>query len=176
MLQLVFKTTADESFELYLASLRYQKFWQENRGNIIASFRKHTDLDFTQKRISVRIIDERTSRAGNKHKPMELTRYREDESSAGANLLHELAHRLLIGNGIDTNAKNWNYVCHQHIYLFLFDVWKDVLGEKPAKESLDRERTNTYDVYKNAWDWALNQTYEQRQQKLEKLKRSYSSE
>ena len=171
MLKLDFKLSLDTPFENTLAISRYQRFWDQNQAQIVDSFTKHTGLKFRQRKITVRAIDEHTSRAGNSSKPMELNRYLSGEA-IGPNLIHELAHRLVIGNGIVTSDNNpaWTYHSHRHIDLFLYDVWVDVVGKAAADKALSDERSNGYDYYKKAWDWALNKSYADRQKTINKLK------
>jgi len=53
---------------------------------------------------------------------MELSMQRDDEQGITCTLIHELAHRLVIGNGIDPPEGNKfidahaNYYVHRHIY------------------------------------------------------------
>ena len=171
MVRLVFDINLDQPLEHMLALGRYQKFWDEYKDKVEQSFYNQTGLKFKQKKITVKAIDKGTSRAGNSHSPMELSINKVIMAEAGANLLHELAHRLVIGNGIDTNDEDraWVYHCHRYIDLFLYDVWVDVLGKKAADKALSQERTNTYDYYRKAWDWAMSMSFEERQQKLKHL-------
>ncbi|HSX33033.1 MAG TPA: hypothetical protein VLF91_01710 [Candidatus Saccharimonadales bacterium] len=171
MLQLNFDCKPNASLEIRLGTYRYQRFWEEHSVEILQSFKQRTGLDFAQRRITVRGIDEPTSRAGNPHQPMELTIHRVEMPKVGVNLLHELAHRLVIGNGIDSDARHWSYLCHCHIDLFLYDVWADVLGKDAAEAALEAERNNGYPTYRKAWDWALAKTPDERRRTLERLKR-----
>lgn len=172
-MKLIFKLSFDAPFEQTLALGRYQRFWDKYQNKIIQSFKEHTGLTFQQKQVTVKTINEHTSRAGNTHKPMELNRHMIEEVDVGGNLIHELSHRLVIGNGIDTDSPAWNYHCHRHIYLFLYDVWVDVLGKKAADKILNDERNNTYELYRKAWNWALAKTYKERQKAIAKLREQY---
>lgn len=173
-MKLLFKLDLDDPLEITLATARYKQFWEENQDKIIQSFHKHTGLAFLQKQITVKVLDQPSSRAGTHNRRMELSSHRKTESRVGGNLIHELAHRLVIGNGIDvdTDASVWKYHSHRHINLFLYDVWVDVLGKRAADQELKAERTNTFDYYRKAWDWALAKSYEERQNILARLIRN----
>ena len=139
-MKLIFDINLNNDLEQTLATARYKQFWYDNQEKIINSFYKHTGLTFQQKQITVRIRKDGRSKAGNRHQPMELSWTWVTQDGIGCTLIHELAHRLVIGNGIDPPEGNEfiesraNYYMHRHIYLFLYDVFVDVLGEQVAKK------------------------------------------
>jgi hypothetical protein len=145
---------------------------------ILNSFNKHTGLDFKQSKITIRIRKDGRSKAGNKHQPMELSVKWVDENSIGCTLIHELAHRLVIGNGIELpegtphQDSHYNYFVHRHIYLFLYDVFVDVLGKEIAEAEVQRESADQ-GAYAKAWRWALAMSYRDRQNSFERLKKRY---
>jgi hypothetical protein len=176
-MKLVFKY--EDNFEKTLAAARYQKFWEKSSSEILASFYKHTQLRFKQKKITIHMREDGRSMAGNSHQPMELSMQRDDEQGITCTLIHELAHRLVIGNGIDPPEGNKfidahaNYYVHRHIYLFLYDVYVDILGKEVAQTEVDRESTKPNSFYTKAWAWALAKSYDQRQQSFMSIKRRY---
>ena len=178
-MKLLFDLDLNNDLEQTLAAARYKQFWEDNQDKIIASFYKHTGLTFKQKQITIRLRKDGISKAGNRHQAMELSITWKTEDGIGCALIHELAHRLVIGNGIDPPEGNdfiesrANYYMHRHIYLFLYDVFVDVLGEKIAKEEIERESNGRISSYAKAWTWAMDKNYEQRQRSFKDIKIRY---
>lgn len=172
-MKLTFKKKIDQNLELTLGIIRYEKFWQEHEDKIIASFYKHTNLHFVQKTITAKPSLAGSS-SGSGYTPMLLSIKRTDGIDIGGELMHELAHRLLIGNGIAVSVEptNWQYYSHRQIYLFLYDVWCDILGQDGANEAVKREKDLGYPFYNKAWEWAMSMTYEQRQEMIKRHKYS----
>jgi hypothetical protein len=110
---------------------------------------------------------------------MELSMTWKTDDGIGCTLIHELAHRLVIGNGIDPPEGNdfiesrANYYMHRHIYLFLYEVFVDILGEKIAREEIERESKGRISSYAKAWTWAMAKDYDQRQKAFEQIKKRY---
>jgi hypothetical protein len=167
-----------QPLELILASTRYATFWEEHETEIITSLYRHTGLHFQQRSITVVIWDEAGSRAGNTNQPMKLSAQVHDEARVGATLIHELSHRLIIGNGIEPsslpNARpRASYHMHRHIDLFLYDVLVDVLGKSTADDEVATEKSYSNMCYRLAWEWALKMNYTERQNALANLKQRY---
>ncbi len=177
--KLVFKINLNDNLEHTLAAARYKQYWEDNQQKIIDSFYKHTGLTFKQKQITMNIIKGGVSRAGNSHQAMELSVQSVDERDIAYNLIHELAHRLVIGNGIDPPEGNKfidthaNYYMHRHIDLFLYDVLVDILGVETAKSLVKQGSTNSHSIYAKAWKWAMTKDYSQRQKSFEQIKKRY---
>jgi hypothetical protein len=110
---------------------------------------------------------------------MELSLKAIDQDNLACTLLHELAHRLVIGNGIDPPEGNAfidaraNYYMHRHIDLFLYDVFVDIVGKQAAKNEVYRESINPKSIYTKAWRWALSKDYKQRHKSFELIRRRY---
>lgn len=179
VMKLIFDIDLNNDLEQTLAAARYKQFWEDNQQKIIDSFYKHTGLTFKQKQITIRLRKDGISRAGNKYQPMELSMTWKTEDGIGCTLIHELAHRLVIGNGIDPPEDNEfvdahaNYYMHRHIYLFLYDVFVDILGEKVAREEIERESNGRISSYAKAWSWAMAKDYSQRQKAFGQIKKRY---
>ncbi len=178
-MKLFFKISLDDDLEKTLAASRYQRFWNKNQQKILDSFYKHTRLKFKQNKITVRIRRGSRSTAGNTKQPMRLSMDWADENTIGCTLIHELAHRLVIGNSIEPSEDNKfikahaNYYMHRHIDLFLYDVYVDILGIKVAQDEVNRESGDPTSLYTKAWSWALTKNYSQRQQSFKLFKRRY---
>lgn len=177
-MKLNFRIDLEDNLEKTLAAGRYAAFWSEQYQAINASFYKHTGLQFQQQRISVHIREDGHSKAGSRHRPMELSMAYYDRAEVGCTLIHELAHRLVIGNGVELlegspyQDSHYTYLVHRHIYLFLYDVYVDILGKEVADQEVKRE-SRDHDAYAKAWEWALAMNYDERHAKFIKLKQSY---
>ncbi|HVV66807.1 MAG TPA: hypothetical protein VHB72_01895 [Candidatus Saccharimonadales bacterium] len=178
-MKLVFKIEPQKQpLEYTLAAAKYERTWMQYQASILSALHKHTGLRFKQRRITVRMW-EGASRAGNKFKPMELSV--KDASYGDADVLctiaHELAHRLVIGNGIEPlyGGPKANYYMHRHIYLFLYDVLVDVAGKAVADGEVRLETEMSRPLYGKAWRWALAMTYEERQATFARLKKRYKA-
>ena len=178
-MKLIFSLDLSNDLEQTLAAARYKQFWEDNQERIQNSFYKHTGLTFHQKQIAIHLRKDGISKAGNKYQAMELSMTWKTEDGIGCTLIHELAHRLVIGNGIDPPDGNdfiesrASYYMHRHIYLFLHDVLVDVLGEKIAREEIERESNGRISSYAKAWSWAMAKNYKQRQKTFEQIKKRH---
>ncbi len=167
--------------ECMLAAGRYGRYWEENKEEIIAALYAHTKLRFKQRKITVHVISGSTSRAGNSVRPMELSIENVTQDEIAYTLVHELSHRLVIGNGIQPSAKNdharsrASYNMHRHIFLFLYDVMVDLIGADRASRCVANERALHVALYDKAWSWALDMTYDERQAAFSRLKKSYKT-
>ncbi len=179
-MKLVFKINIQGNLEKTLAAARYSKFWDDNKVEILNSFYMHTGLKFKQRRITVHIREDGRSFAGSNTAPMDLSMTWNTKDEIGLTLIHELSHRLIIGNGIEpsTNSKHgderYNYYVHRQLYLFLYDVYVDILGSEAADEEVRRESApGPKKYYGKAWKWALQKDYKQRQATFKRIKRYY---
>jgi len=177
-MRVIFKTKNND-LESFLAVQRYQRIWQVNQKTILDSFKLHSGLDFNHRPLTIYVdrIDG-SGHSGDIGMPMVLS-FRDDQamyddSRLAAFLLHELAHRLLISNGIRSVRKDYgyqrNFLAHKRIDLFLYDVWVDVVGRSVASQELIREFDTTKAIF-DAWQWALSKSYEERQAELAKLRK-----
>lgn len=112
--------------------------------------------------------------AYNHNQPYSREPFDSDEELLG-HLIHELAHRLLISNGIVTKIEGHGYlrnlIGHRRIYLFLYDVLIDVMGKARAEHEVQFEKDHLRKAFVDAWEWALSKSYKQRQQSLKWLRR-----
>lgn len=121
--------------------------------------------------------------SGDTDMPMRLC-FRNDihdytETDMIGTLLHELAHRLIMEHGLRSPEQNYSYKrvlrSHKWIYLFLYDVFVDVLGPDVANEKVQDELTISA-AYCNAWMWALSKkTYDKRQQSWKRVYARYGT-
>lgn len=72
-MKLVFQLNLGDDLEKTLAAGRYSAFWSDSHKAVTAAFIKHTRLQFQQHRITVHIREDGHSKAGSRHRPMELS-------------------------------------------------------------------------------------------------------
>ncbi len=157
--------------EVAIGAREYQGIWNNDGQQIVTSFKNITGLRFFEREINAIVFDKGIPRSH----PMCL-RANEKSWVKKSVLIHELAHRLVVGNNITISNKIRSETksedVHRFLYLFLYDVWTDVYGGELADKSVEREKSLS-DVYKNAWEWALKFSREERNQKFkERIRKS----
>lgn len=154
-----------DDINLKNAAVDYAKIWSKDGSKIISTIENVSGLRFREKFINAIIYDDISYSY-----PLSLDanislKYKK------LTLIHELCHRLLIGNKIKwekLNRENTYYlISHRPLNLFLYDALTDLYGENIAKENVDHEislwNKKGISPYKIAWDWALGMTREERQ-------------
>src|SRR3954471_8356414 len=144
------------------ASRAYRSLWEADGARIVAVMERVTGLAFPATPIDAIVSEGRpmTSYDGR------TIRLRASYSAEykKATLVHELGHRLALTfprrDGLDD---------HRLLYLFLYDVWRDLYGRDFADRmaSIERRIGPAYDA---AWGWALAMTREERQARLASLR------
>ncbi|KKR30027.1 hypothetical protein A2715_02950 [Candidatus Woesebacteria bacterium RIFCSPHIGHO2_01_FULL_39_32] len=87
-----------------------------------------------------------------------------------ANLIHELLHRFLFTNGVETLNVNENKLeAHKKLYLILYEVWESVYGIEFANNAYRIEKNIFPEDYKKAWEWALKFNKDERAKKFKEL-------
>lgn len=150
------------------ASAEYRKLWEQDGNRIVSAIENISGLKFKEKFINALVFDDVSYSV-----PLQLTANITLERKRGA-LVHELCHRLVVGNNIKVksgkNYNSWIFAIHKHINLILYDIWVTLYGENFAKREIkyeislwDREGVSPYKI---AWDWALSMTKEERAKKF----------
>jgi len=163
--------------EAFLQARRLERLWCGYEMVALASFLMHTGLAFRDKRITIYVGADIQTHSGDSGHAMQITYnsfgYSDSDDELMRTLLHELAHRLVMGNGIRSKQEEYTYLrnllAHKRIYLFLYDVEADVLGEEVASEDVASTLQWSKRAFGNAWDWALAKTYDERQQAIRRM-------
>jgi hypothetical protein len=94
-----------------------------------------------------------------------------DAETKKAALVHELCHRLMLGNTLrDLNLKETAALLdHKVIDLILYDIWIDLWGKEVADRQVRVEAKRQH-LYKEAWQWALVLSRAERRAAFERLK------
>lgn len=152
------------------AAKEYAKIWAEEGERIVKTIEKISGLKFKEKIINAIIYTEISYSV-----PLKL----QSDISIGhkkGTLVHELCHRLVVGNNILVKTgktyNSWTMAIHKHIDLILYDIFVELYGESFARKEIDYEISlwtgKEVSPYKTAWDWALGMTKEQREKEFKK--------
>ena len=137
------------------AAAEYRALWAADGARIIAALEKRSGLKWDEREIRAQVV-EAPSSSGFGTRPMRLrASYTADTKKAA--LIHEIGHRLqarLFRPGEDN---------HPFLFLYLYDVWRDLYGEAFAVEQvkIERGRKGLYD-YDRAWKQVLELTEDER--------------
>ena len=156
--------------EFTKAALEYSEIWKTDGQKIHQAIESVSGLKFTTK-----VINAVTFEGFSYSIPLRL-RSSYTYSHKEATLIHELCHRLMIDNYFYIfDTTNLSEDIHKIIDLILFDLWVNILGEKSANESKDKEISYGEPAYKNAWEWALSFDKDARKTKFNELTAKYSN-
>lgn len=130
-MQLVFKHPEKlDNLEILLATKGYEDIWLSDGAKIIERLEHYTGLKFQQDVIEVAVHDGQ-SMSGKTGMPMRLNMNNHTLAKKRLALIHELAHRLLFGNGLyapdDVGPLEDDEF---RVMLFEGDVIKDLYGEE----------------------------------------------
>lgn len=115
---------------IFLATKQYEDIWLHDEDKIVKAFHALTGLNFQQRQISVRVHNGQ-SMSGSRYWPMRLNVNKQTLDEKKAVLLHELGHRLLGGNGINSPIDDKDESTEdeeRRLGLFIFDVYEAVYG------------------------------------------------
>ena len=115
-----------DALDTMLATKAYENIWQTDGEKIVQALEKFSGLQFQQTEIHV-IVHDGQSVSGMDGVPMRLNIHNTSLNEKRNALVHELAHRLLFGNGLyapddDADADE------VRAFLFQGDVLREVFG------------------------------------------------
>jgi len=152
------------------AAEEYKKIWSSDGEKIVRTIERISGLKFKEKLLNVIVYHKRSWAL-----PMCLYDSMSTDQRKRA-LIHELCHRILIGNGIEKVTKDLTSFVeiqggrlnsHVLIDLIFFDILEELYGYDFAMDCVKYEiyawGSETDNIYKDAWDWALKLTKEERQ-------------
>ncbi len=155
---------------LILATQNYKEIWERDGSRIQKVFFNLTGLHFKQRHITAIIVpgDESSSGMTGVHMRLGADQYPHDKKAVA--LIHELGHRLLGGNKVWTELDHRanKYYEHRRLDLFLYDAYCDLYGKDIANQVVETEKKDAL-FYGKAWDWALQFSRKERQQKFRQL-------
>lgn len=117
-----------ESLEIMLSTKVYEDIWTSDGAKIVERFKHYTGLQFQQDTIEV-MVHEGQSMSGKDGVPMRLSVQNDSLVKKRNAIIHELAHRLLFGNGLYAPNEN-DPTDNDEIRVLLFqgDVIHDLYG------------------------------------------------
>lgn len=160
MLEINFLT--ESNLENYSNSVEeYNKIWAEDGSRIFSAWEKATNLKFKETFINAVVADLRSS-----SHPLTL-RYDYELDRKKSVLVHELGHRILYKriNGMRSVDSTGH---HKLLNLVLPDVLMDLYGDDFLLKTIEFEKQLSQ-VYKDAWNWSLDFTKEERTSLFEKV-------
>ncbi len=129
-MKLVFRYPSQlDSLDILLGTKAYENIWEQDGERIIERFKHYTDLDFQQDKIEV-IVHEEQSMSGMNNVPMRLNMNNKTIIEKRCAFVHELAHRLLFGNGLYALEENDTDNDEIRVLLFQGDVLRDLYGQE----------------------------------------------
>jgi len=129
-MRLIFDYPTDfDSLEIMLATKAYETIWQQDGERIVQSMEQHTGLHFKQDEIHVTVHDGQ-SMSGMDGVPMRLNVRNASLNEKRNALVHELAHRLLFGNGLYAPDGEGPDADEIRVFLFQGDVLEQVYGRE----------------------------------------------
>ncbi len=137
------------------AAAEYRALWAAEGARIIAALEKRSGLKWSEREIRAQVI-EAASSSGFGTRPMRL-RASYPAGTKKATLIHEIGHRLQ-GSLFRRGEED-----HPYLFLYLYDVWRDLYGQAFADEQVKIEsaRRGIYD-YERAWTQVLELTEDER--------------
>lgn len=152
------------------AADEYRKVWEKEGDKIVSEIEKISGLKFTRKFLNAIVWLEPYAWSY----PLALS-YLSPEKHKKMDIAHELCHRLMIQNKIQSKPFT-RLNTHKQIFLILCDVLLNLYGEEQTKKQIEAEIgiwTKTGgkkedNPYKEAWDYATKMTKEERQSEFKK--------
>ena len=152
--------------QLVAAVREYRNIWTAHGSSIVEVLERRARLRFVETMINA-LVCEYPSRA----RPL-ILRASYPKNVKCSTLVHELGHRILSGNGYRTTpGEKSSFVnAHKLLFLFLFDAYVELFGEKMAQQAVEFE-SSLGPSYKGCWQWALDLDQAERAIRFADIKR-----
>lgn len=142
------------------ACSEYDLIWNNDGVSILDTFKEIAGLELNEDRIAALVYEGVSFSGRDQYDAMKL-RASYDKDVKKGTLIHELGHRLTF----NIKTVNSSEDEHKFLNLFLYDVWERLYGKDFATKMVEVESNRT-DMYKRAWEYALNIDFAQRQEQL----------
>lgn len=141
------------------AVTEYQEVWMQYQDRIISVWEEVTGLKFKESEINAIVYEGRSQ-----SHPF-LLRSNLDIERKATVLVHELGHRIIYKR--QTISEINSLENHKTLFLVLYEVFEKTFGTAVADRAVEWDCvTLSPDVYKAAWDWALEFSKETRSEKF----------
>ena len=138
----------------------YKTIWEAEGERITQAIENISGYKFRADTYNAIILDNKPSTSY----PLTLrSSYPPDQKKS--TLVHELTHKILPRNDLTKESSLEN---HKILDLILYDIWTELYGKEFADNAV-RGETEWRDLYKEAWEWALAYSKEQRKEEYEKF-------
>lgn len=138
----------------------YKKIWAEDGEKITEAIKKISGLNFRADTYNAIILDNKPSGS---YPLVLLSSYSPEKKKS--TLVHELTHKVIPRNDAMKASEVEN---HKILNLILYDIWVELYGKEFADNSVTGELA-WGDTYKQAWDFTLALTKEQRITEFQKF-------
>ena len=159
-LRINFYPEHDDPILIKVAQTQHET-WLAEGGRIVEVISSYTGLNFIETEITAVI----TYQASFSH-PLVLY-----YQAGKGRLIHELLHRLFVGNDIEIPNKKLNpkLEIHKVLNLVLYDIWDELYGEEFANNQVEIESKFGSEAYVLAWKYALSLSSQERKEEFQKI-------
>lgn len=163
MLSIIFYPESD--LRDYSEGLKeYENIWKEDGERIVNAWEKITGLKFDESHINAVIFE------GISHSHPLSLRFDRDFERKKSILVHELGHRLL-HRKVKGEKDADSLALHKLLFLVLYEVFVELYGENFAYSAVEWDKNLPRPQYKEAWEWALSFSLEERKKKFQEILR-----
>jgi hypothetical protein len=138
----------------------YKKIWKSDGEKIAETIKKISGFNFRADTYNAIILENKPSAS---YPLILLSSYSPEKKKA--TLIHELIHKVLPRNDAMKRSELEN---HKVLNLILYEVWTELYGKDFADNAVQGEFLFG-DLYKEAWEYALSFTKEQKREEYQKF-------
>lgn len=144
----------------------YEKLWKKEGEKVVKAIEKISSMKFQETEINAIVY---YGSLPSRSRPLCLMVDNSKERRLST-LIHELGHRIISGNiRRKIIKKKISLDAHKLLDLILYDVWTDLYGQKFANDAVEMEKKIPRREYREAWEWALSFTKEERAEKFREI-------
>lgn len=137
----------------------YKKIWQVDGEKITNTIESMSGFKFRAEEYNAIILDNKPSAS---YPLILLSSYPFEKKQS--TMVHELAHKVLPRNDIMKQSELEN---HKVLNLILYEIWTELYGIEFSNNAVKGEATWS-DTYKDAWNWAMSLSKEEREEEYKK--------
>lgn len=143
------------------AVIEYQAIWDQKGDKIVSVWESVTGLTFQESEINAIVFVGYPSHSHPLAMRADLASERRESV-----LVHELGHRLLFQRMV-LEEKN-SLENHKVLFLVLHEIFEKLFGPEKTKEIIEWDKNLPRPEYKQAWEWALSFSKEERLSEFKK--------
>lgn len=164
MLSINFYAESDD-INLVEAAKEYSEIWEQDGRRITSTIEAISGFPFHENVINALVFEGRSY-----SHPLQLRASYTLQTKKNA-LIHELCHRISRKDRLRFDYPDGQQLLEVHkiIFLILYDILADLYGKEFADANVQEESVYSNE-YKEAWEWALSMTRDERKKKYDSLK------